>query len=289
MTTTISNIPILRRTKLQSYYRFVLVMSMIIVGGGVFFNILQDFANQWYWLVIAMCYVITVEETFGHRMIAHNMFTINTKSITYKILMWFHSVNQSHGPGRYFATWHPAHHMYSDQGKADNVNFKEFWWGSASTIPVEFLCDYQIPNVEKVVEHGYRIRPEIFDDPWAQFCEKYSLFITTGTLILLFFIAPVIMLKVIVLGRFIIVVALVFTGICHLKDFPLSYRNFDTNDDSNNNIILHYIFLGFFSGLLQNNHHGKPNAINLGCNWWEIDTSTPVAHSLKYLMEKKDA
>ena len=73
-------------------------------------------------------------------------------------------------------------------------------------------------------------------------------------------------------------------GLCHIKDFPLSYRLKNTVDDSNNNLILHYIFLGIFSGLLQYNHHSRPRAIDLGFKWWEIDTSAPIAYFLKFLM-----
>jgi len=280
---------ILQRTKLQIAYRFILVMSMLFLGGWAFVDILLDFSNQWYWLVIATLYIITVEETFAHRICAHRMFTVDTSSTTYKILTFLCSVNQSHGPTRYLAIWHPAHHMYSDKGKADNVNFKEFWWGSASTIPVEFLCDFQIPNVDKVVEHGYRTSKEIIDDSWAQFCERYSLTISTVTLVVLFLLSPIILVNVVLLGRFIMMLGMMAAGICHIKGIPLTYRLANTNDDSNNNLIIHYLFLGIFSGLLQNNHHSNPNAVSLGFRWWEIDTSAPISHTLKYVMEKKNA
>jgi hypothetical protein len=178
--------------------------------------------------------------------------------------------------------------MYSDKGKADNVNFKEFWWGSASTIPVEFLCDFQIPNINKVIENGYKTSSEIIDDPWAQFCERYSLTISTVTLCLLFVFFPIILFKVVLLGRFIMMLGMMSAGICHLKNFPMTYRLVNTNDDSNNNLILHYMFLGIFSGLLQNNHHSNSNAINLGFRWWEIDSSAPISYTLKYIMEKRE-
>lgn len=280
-------IPIFKRTKLQIVWRLILVFSMLIVGGYVFVQCLLDFSNQWYWLVIATLYIITVEETFAHRICAHKMFKIDTRSLSYKILTFLCSVNQSHGPTRYLAIWHPAHHMYSDKGKADNVNWKEFWWGSASTLPLEFLCDFQIPNIEKVVEQGYRTSKEVIDDPWALFCEKYSLWISTITQLLLLITVPLILFNVILLGRFLMMVGMMFAGICHIKNFPLTYRLSNTNDDSNNNLILHYLFLGIFSGLLQNNHHSHPNSIDLGRRWWEIDTSAPIAYGLKYLMEAR--
>jgi fatty-acid desaturase len=281
------NLEIYQRNKYQIAYRLLLVFGMIGAGAFVFYSILLDFSNQWYWLIIALVYAITVEETFAHRICAHNVFKINTKSWTYKTLTWLNSVNQSHGPVRYLCMWHPAHHMYSDQGKADNVNWKEFWYGSASTLPLEFLCDFQIPKPEKVIDNGYRQCSNIIDDPFTRFCEKYSLIISTCTIAVLILVAPIILFNVIFLGRFIMMLGMMAAGIAHLKDFPLTYRLKDTNDDSNNNLILHYLFLGVFSGLLQNNHHSSPKAINLGFKWWEVDTSAPIAYILKFLMEDR--
>jgi fatty-acid desaturase len=261
---------------------------MILLGAYSAYNIIIDFSNKWYWLVIALVYIITVEETFAHRIAAHNVFNINTRSITYKILTFLNSVNQSHGPVRYLCTWHAAHHMHADDGKKDNINWKEFWYGSASTIPTEFACDFQFPDTEKIIDNGYRQCKTIMDDKFTRWCEKYSISISAITQAILFFVAPLILFNVIWLGRFLIVIAMSAAGICHLKNFPLSYRLKNTNDDSNNNLILHYLFLGIFSGLLQNNHHAAPKAINLGFRWWEIDTSAPIAYILKFLMEDKN-
>jgi len=283
----INGINIYKRTKYQIAYRLLLVFTMLGIGGWVFYGILTDFVNQWHWLVIATLYIITVEETFAHRICAHNVFNIDTRSITYKILTFLNSANQSHGPVRYLCTWHAAHHMYADKGKADNVNWKEFWWGSASTLPLEFLCKFQIPDVGRVVDNGYRQCKELIDDPWTIFCEKYSLTISTFTILILAILFPVILFNVFFLGRFIMMLGMISAGICHIKDFPLSYRLVNTNDDSNNNLLLHYLFLGIFSGLLQNNHHSHPKAIDLGRRWWEIDTSAPIAYALKWLMIKR--
>lgn len=58
--------------------------------------------------------------------------------------------------------------------------------------------------------------------------------------------------------------------VCHIK--ALGYRNFDTKDNSNNNIILG--FFGWGQGW-HNNHHANPNSFDFGKStsgkWWEID------------------
>jgi stearoyl-CoA desaturase (delta-9 desaturase) len=57
----------------------------------------------------------------------------------------------------------------------------------------------------------------------------------------------------------------------HVKGY-IGYRNFETNDNSQNNIILGY--LGWGQGW-HNNHHYDPKAFDFGTNisgkWWEFD------------------
>ncbi len=53
----------------------------------------------------------------------------------------------------------------------------------------------------------------------------------------------------------------------HRKGF-IGYRNFDTKDNSQNNVLLGY--LGWGQGW-HNNHHYSPKSFNFGRKWWEID------------------
>lgn len=57
----------------------------------------------------------------------------------------------------------------------------------------------------------------------------------------------------------------------HVKAL-IGYRNFETNDNSHNNLILGY--LGWGQGL-HNNHHARPASYDFGSGvsgkWWEID------------------
>lgn len=54
--------------------------------------------------------------------------------------------------------------------------------------------------------------------------------------------------------------------ICHKKN--LGYRNFDTNDNSVNNLVMGFLFWGHG---FHNNHHAKPQEWNYGHKWYEID------------------
>lgn len=48
----------------------------------------------------------------------------------------------------------------------------------------------------------------------------------------------------------------------------VGYRNFDTPDNSRNNVLVALLVMG--EGY-QNNHHQRPGAVNFGVTWWEVD------------------
>lgn len=69
--------------------------------------------------------------------------------------------------------------------------------------------------------------------------------------------------------------------ICHIR--KLGYRNYDTNDNSVNNLLVGYLCWG--QGW-HNNHHYDPAAFNFGKRWWEIDTSLIFLPLLKLFRKK---
>jgi fatty-acid desaturase len=59
----------------------------------------------------------------------------------------------------------------------------------------------------------------------------------------------------------------------HLN-IPLSYRNFETKDNSHNNIIIGWLSFGF--GWHNNHHHDQRELVNTH-HWWEIDIEGQIA------------
>jgi stearoyl-CoA desaturase (delta-9 desaturase) len=55
------------------------------------------------------------------------------------------------------------------------------------------------------------------------------------------------------------------------------YQNFDNEDKSKNSLIFDFLMMG---ELFQNNHHKRPNSINFGSKWWEVDPTYPVIKML---------
>ncbi|GGM89120.1 fatty acid desaturase [Dyadobacter beijingensis] len=58
------------------------------------------------------------------------------------------------------------------------------------------------------------------------------------------------------------------------------YQNFDNDDKSKNSLIFDFLMMG---ELFQNNHHKRPNSINFGSKWFEIDPTYPVIKLLSRL------
>ena len=58
------------------------------------------------------------------------------------------------------------------------------------------------------------------------------------------------------------------------------YQNFDNDDKSKNSLIFDFLMMG---ELFQNNHHKRPNSINFGSKWFEIDPTYPVIKLLSSL------
>ena len=61
------------------------------------------------------------------------------------------------------------------------------------------------------------------------------------------------------------------------KKTLFSYRNFNTNDHSQNNIICGLLGLGLG---WHNNHHNDCNKLNLRVRWWEFDIESMIASAL---------
>jgi fatty-acid desaturase len=72
------------------------------------------------------------------------------------------------------------------------------------------------------------------------------------------------------------------TGLVNSVGHTCGYRNFNTPDNSYNNILIHILSFG---GGMHNNHHAFPNKYDYSAlRWFEID---PAAILIKYVFEKK--
>lgn len=120
---------------------------------------------------------------------------------------------------------------------------------------------------------------DIYSDKFLMFLHEYYYFIFWGTIVLSSCISLNfslgILLPAIVLSFY---QANIVNVIGHIRS--LGYRNFNTTDNSVNNVFVSLILWG--QGW-HNNHHARPNNSNFRVKWWEID----IAHILLIPLIKK--
>lgn len=258
------------------------ITSVMLLGGVIaLINI------QWYWLLLALVYTIVINDIFCHRMCSHGMFDIDPKSITYKVLTFLASTDMGYGPVKWIVMSHNLHHIHSDNGPEDVMNWRYHWYSTTIVSPLP-RKDVKPADYEDYCKKQWKKHEVLMTDPWTNWCCNNQYAISIGTFLLLALICPLVLLNVIFVGRVLLSVMTGLAGfIGHIKNFPFSYRNFNTSDTTSNHMAFHLLFLGLFAGMLQNNHHGQPKSVKPNPKWWEVDTSLPFVLLLKKLMEKK--
>jgi hypothetical protein len=253
--------------------------------------VFTNFSSQWYWFVLATIWTTTLNDVFGHMILTHRLFVVNTKSIAYRILSFLFVVDHGWGPITGFCMAHHRHHQCSDQGNKDVANWRTGWYTHGTVSPINYLYQPYTDwgDTEKYVAMQERKFKEIFDDTWTFILEEYSHIWTILFWTVLFFVAPTILFKVVFLGRALLTIYTIFSTIGGHTQIFGGYKNFNTADNSHNNLVLHYISLLMFPTILQNNHHGTRYTLAKGSGvyWYEYDISKHIARFLKIFMEKR--
>lgn len=277
----------MNRDRATFYLRIVITTTMLLVGSISLFNIFANFGEMWYWLVVAIMYTMTVNDIFCHRICSHRMFKVDTSSRVYKVLTWLASMDMGYGPVKWIVMSHDLHHIYSDNGPEDVMNWRHHWYSTTIVSPIP-RQDVKPADYDVYLKKQQAKNIAFLSDPWTSFCCKYQAEISLASFAVLLAIVPVILFNVIFVGRVLLTIMTGLAGfVGHIKNFPGSYRNFNTKDTTSNNILLHYLFLGMFAGMLQNNHHGQPKSEKPNPKWWELDTTWPIVRVLRICMEKK--
>ena len=270
----------------------ILISIAWVMGAYELYNVFTNFGSQWIWFVLATIYTTTLNDVFGHMILTHRLFKVDVDSIAYKIFSFLFVVDHGWGPVTGFCMAHHRHHQCSDQGHKDVANWRTGWFTHGIVSPINFL--YQpytdFGDADAYVAMQERKHSVIFADLWTYFIEEYSHYLTILFWVTLYFVCPIILFKIIFLGRFLLVIYTLFSTVGgHVKIIG-GYRNFNTPDVSHNNLILHYISLCMFPTILQNNHHGTRYSLATGSavHWYELDISKYIARFLKLLMEKKE-
>lgn len=218
---------------------------------------------------------------FLHRYSAHKMFTMNKFWERFFYFLTYVSQGSSYLSPRAYAILHRMHHAFSDTEKDPHSphhtrNVFTMMWDTKKIYNA-------VLQRKREVEHRFeRNYPEWnliekLGDSWVSrigWGLLYSAFYILAYLYLdmhwaFFFLLPIHFLMGPIHG-----------AIVNWSGHKYGYQNFDNKDHSRNSLIFDFLMLG---ELFQNNHHKRPNSINFGMKWFELDPTYPIIRMLDRL------
>lgn len=211
---------------------------------------------------------------FLHRYSAHKMFIMSKPWERFFYLLTYISQGSSYLSPRAYAILHRMHHAFSDTEKDPHSphhtkNVFTMMWETKDIYNA-------VLNRKRAIESRFeRNYPEWslvekLGDSWfsrAGWAILYTAFYILAFVYLdmhwaFFFLLPIHFLMGPIHG-----------AIVNWSGHKYGYQNFDNEDKSKNSLIFDFLMMG---ELFQNNHHKRPNNINFGSKWWEVDPTYPV-------------
>jgi len=189
----------------------------------------------------------------------------------------------------YWYAAHLRHHQHADQSKDPHSPRNGFWWSHIGWI----FRSENLTRRRQLIAHYSK---PLLRDPYYAWMEDYNwMYIVLASWIVIF--ATGITVGVLSGADFattlqtglayFIWVGCVRTVVVWHVTFAVNsvthqwgYRNYETNDDSRNNLIVGYLSYG--EGW-HNNHHADPRAALFRRRWWELDFSYAAIRLLRRL------
>lgn len=218
---------------------------------------------------------------FLHRYSAHKMFSMNKFWERFFYLLTYISQGSSYLSPRAYAILHRMHHAFSDTQKDPH---------SPHHTKNVFTMMWETKDIYNAVLHRKRAVESHFDRnfPEWSFVEKigdsWLSRIFWAILYATFYILAYIYLDMHWIFFFLLPIHFlmgpIHGAIVNWSGHKYGYQNFDNQDHSKNSLIFDFLMLG---ELFQNNHHKRPNSLNFGSKWYEIDPTYPVIKLLSKL------
>lgn len=229
----------------------------LFIGSIFGFYLLLDGQVTWYVPIIFYILFGIINGTIAHRYFVHNSFYV-----PYKIrqIFAFLVVFGCYGPPLFWIIQHRHHHVNSDTDK--DVHSPKFgFWQSF------ILWQITLDNLTKYAP-SEQIK-KIYKEPIIRFTTKHYLKILWFWLILLCLIDYKLFFAGYCVGILLEFIKLgLVNTVCHMPNVLGNYTNYDTRDQSQNNVLLGIFGLGFG---WHNNHHKNSNQLILTKRWWELD------------------
>ena len=275
---------------LRAISSFLIVSIAWWVGGIELYHILTNFSIEWYWLFFALLYSIVLNELFCQLIISHQYFPINTKSITYKILSFLQAVDHTTGSAAGFAQVHIVHHLHPDDKDKDPLYAKTNWLTTNTMSPLLYIYQspIEIPD-EKFFRARWKLNKDIINDEWTAFCYQYKTSLTLAYWLALYLVLPVILFKIVFLGRLLISIVMAICSIGTHKRLLIGMQNVKDKDSTYNNHLFNILVLGLFPSMLHNNHHNSYTTKTHSNHWYELDFGSMIIHYiLRPLLIRRD-
>lgn len=246
--------------KLQ-YYESPKIITLFIVSYMILGIISILFTTlNWYVVAIFFLFIAIGDGTVAHRYFSHNSFRV-AKWLHWVLAIW--ATLTASIPISYWITQHRHHHKYTDK----NVDIHSPIQGPLKSF-LTWIFD------AKAIESIFRDRfclitkASALKDPAVRTFSKYFLatnilFLSAILLIspeLLYAISVAFLLEKVRLG--------LVNYVLHTPRWPGNYTNHSLSNNSQNNIVIGLITLGFG---WHNNHHANSSKLILTEKWWELD------------------
>jgi stearoyl-CoA desaturase (delta-9 desaturase) len=248
------------------FLKIILPLHLLCIAGVCFVFLKHKF--DWHYLLltftgwILICgYGIAIGY---HRFFAHRSF--KTYKWVERALAFLGCLGAQGSPIFWMSLHMSVHHPYSDKPEDIHSPTKGMW--SSYLGWQMFLQKHTTP-----LKAGLYLA----SDPFYKFIHKNYYKVVWSTVLLVAAINPLWCLFGLIIPM---VISMhqenLVNSLCHTPS--LGYRNFATNDNSMNNILLG---LFCFGQGWHNNHHAIPNKSNFGERWFEVDPSRPMIALIK--------
>lgn len=229
------------------------------------------------WLSVAvfmLVFGIIGNGVVGHRLVAHKQFE---PAHWIRGFLYLLCTLAAFSPVWFWRAQHWHHHKFSDQdADVHSPITKSFWysffWWAMKQESVRTVLRTEGPSVR-----------ESFRDPAIKFLASWNYKIIWLFIIVLGTISPALVLAYFIFFWIEIIRLGALSTLMHLK-LPFSYRNFETDEHSQNNVILGHLTFGLG---WHNNHHMYPKRLDNQIKWWEFDLEAKLSKLIALIPGKR--
>ncbi len=229
------------------------------------------------WLLVGIVWFLLGPIGIGvgfHRLFSHRQF------VTYRpieLLLAILGTLAAYAPILFWVSQHQYHHRRSD--KFDDPSSP-----SQAGITESFLLYRLRAGVESKTDLRTYCSKKILLDPSLRSLSRNFEKIVWVTIALLLIIDRNLLLSAYILPVMIEHTRINLVSSAAHINLPTSYRNFETSDTSQNNVLLGYLTMGFG---WHNNHHHDERRLLLTTKWWEIDVEGHFARLISKPQKRK--